>query len=631
MTDRPASRGVRTGNGRIPKSGKMGGPMMSLPRVLADRYQIVRRVGTGGMADVYLARDTLLGRQVALKILHPQFASDESFVERFRREARAAANLQHPNAVSIYDWGQQDGHHFMVMEYVEGRSLKDVIAAEAPLEARRASAVAFQVLLALEYAHRSGLVHRDIKPGNILLTSSGDARVTDFGIVRASDGDTMTQTGTILGTAYYLSPEQAQGLPVDARSDVYSLGVVLYEMVTGARPFEGPSPVAIAYKHVRSEPPRPSSVRPDIPVAAESIILRSLAKRPDDRYQSAAAMREDIQAFLEGRQVTAVLPSPTQSLDDTQVIRVPGQARRGAARRPGWLLALALALLAGGLTLGTISIVNLLSPAIGRAEVPSLTGKTPGDAELLLRQRGLDPSYQGNEASDTVVEGRVTRQRPDPRLRVAKGSAVRYWVSSGLAVVSVPDLRGISFAEARRRLDALDLTVGVRTDVFDQSPPETVLGQNPRANSPVRKATPIDLTVSKGPETGSVPEVIGNNEADAATILANQGFRVERYEGFSDSYPPGYVFDQDPKGGTPAVKGSAVKIYIVTGARTFEMPNVIGQTEAAASAQLQQAGLVVQVEHVFAAQAQRGRVVNQDPTPGRPVKRGDNVTIFVGQ
>src|SRR5450631_297435 len=277
--------------------------MSLVGQVFSNRYRIEREIAHGGMAEVYLARDLSLDRLVALKALFPEFAREPSFVERFRREAQAAANLNDPNIVAIYDWGQEDGTYFIVMEYVEGSSLRDLMRAEGPIEPAQAAEITAEIASALAFAHRNGVVHRDVKPGNVLLTRSGTVKVTDFGIARAGASDGLTQTGSVMGTATYFSPEQAQGLPVDGRSDVYALGVVLYEMVTGVAPFTADSPVSVAYKHVREEPMLPSERNPDVPPDLEQIIMTALAKLPEHRYQTADDMRADILRFRRGRPV----------------------------------------------------------------------------------------------------------------------------------------------------------------------------------------------------------------------------------------------------------------------------------------------------------------------------------------
>ena len=601
-----------------------------VPRTLADRYAVSRRVGVGGMADVYLATDTQLHRDVALKILHPQYADDEGFVERFRREAQAAAKLQHPNIVQIYDWGREGDFNFIVMEYVEGLSLKDYLSEEGPLEIQDASRIARDVLAALAYAHRSGLVHRDIKPGNILIGADNKVQVTDFGIARAEATSTMTQTGTILGTAYYLSPEQAQGHSLDGRSDIYSLGIVLYEMLTGRRPFEGESPVSIAYKHVREVPRPPSVYRADLPRPLEAIVMNALAKKPEDRYSSAALMGRDLEAFGQGKAVTATLKVPSAE-DSTQVIRRVGMIERQAARRPGWLVALALLLLTGGLVLGAWSLVTLLSTVVGRVDVPKLVQRTPDQANRLLRTAGLDPFFQEGEYSDSVAQGLVTRQDPPAGRSVAHGSQVKYWVSLGRAIVGVPDIVGYSVDDAARILQQAGLQLGTRTGQFSTSGFGTVLGQNPRAKQQVRKGDAVDVTYSQGQQKAIVPDVIGQQEADAAAILANAGFRVNRIRETNDQQEAGRVFDQDPKPQTEAPPGSVVDIFVSTGPEAFDMPDERGKTESDARADLEAKGLNVNTVQQFTADpSQRGVVTDQEPAPGTTVHKGDTVTIYVG-
>jgi eukaryotic-like serine/threonine-protein kinase len=602
-----------------------------VPRTLAGRYKIGRRVGAGGMADVYLAEDTQLGRDVALKVLHSQYAGDASFIERFKREALAAARLQQNNIVQVYDSGRDGDFHFIVMEYVEGSSLKEYLADNGPLETSEAVGIAREVLSALAYAHRNGLVHRDVKPGNILLSDDGEVHVTDFGIARAEAESTMTQTGTILGTAYYLSPEQAQGNELDGRSDIYSLGVVLYEMLTGKRPFEGDSPVTIAYKQVREQARPPSHHNPDIPSPLEAIVLTAMAKRPEDRYSSAALMRRDLEAFRQGRKVTATTMVPTVE-DSTQVIHKVGPMARQASKRPGWLIALALTLLAGGLAIGTWSLVALMGEALGSVEVPTIVGESPDAAESRLRSAGLEPRFLGPEDSDTIEEGLIVRQQPLAGANVAGGSQVRYWVSSGLPRVSVPQVTGMSIEQARSALGAEGLSAGQVFEVFSEAELGTVVGQNPRAGQVVRAGETVDLEVSVGEQTSVLPNVIGQSEADAVASLANARFQVNRVREPHPTVPAGFVSDQDPEPGEEAPVGAIVTITISQGPEDLRMPRVIGETEANARAELEGMGLVVSVrEEIVTNPNQVGRVIAQDPPQNTPVRAGDQVTITVGR
>ncbi|HEX2170903.1 MAG TPA: Stk1 family PASTA domain-containing Ser/Thr kinase, partial [Dehalococcoidia bacterium] len=416
--------------------------------MFGGRYEVIARAGSGGMAEVYRARDELLGREVAIKVLSERFSQDNSFVERFRREAQAAANLSHPNIVSLYDYGADDGTYFIVMEFIEGKSLADIIAAEGALMPERAADIAAEVAAALQRAHAAGLVHRDIKPGNIMITSAGQTKVTDFGIARAvtRDGEaTMTQTGMVIGTAAYLSPEQAQGNPVDARSDVYALGCVLFEMLTGRTPFAGDTPLSIAYKHVRENVAPPSETNPDVPRELDAIVLKAMAKNPDNRYASATEMQEDLQRYLGGQtpHATPLLADDTAELaaaaGGTQVMRRPDTAvypaeaerrRRGA----GFWILLSLLILAMFGGLAWLLLNNLLGQDAGggatRVEVPRVVGRQLGAARALLEERGLVPEVRRTDSREAPAN-EVIRQNPEAGRRVAEDSSVRLLVSSG--------------------------------------------------------------------------------------------------------------------------------------------------------------------------------------------------------
>src|SRR4051794_12594956 len=478
-------------------------------RVFSNRYEIQRELAQGGMAEVYLARDQLLNRPVALKALFPEYAREPSFVERFRREAQAAANLNHPNIVAIYDWGQEDGTYFIVMEYVEGQALRDLIRSDGPLEANQAAEIAAEIAAALGFAHRNGVVHRDVKPGNVLLTRSGTVKVTDFGIARAGASDGLTQTGSVMGTATYFSPEQAQGLPVDGRSDVYALGVVLYEMVTGVAPFTADSPVSVAYKHVREAPMSPTERNPDLPPDLELVIMTALAKEPENRYPTADDMRSDILRFRRGRPVlgapataalvdhptpgatAAVLATPTAAAAaygaTTQVApqvddrgRMTGTAAVARKRRNNvlvWILTvLGLAAVVGAILFAS----SKLGSAQSTVHVPNVVTKKVDVAQRELEAAHLVPDVRRVSDATAPVDT-VIRTDPAAGQSVSRGSHVALFVSSGVSQKTIPfDITtGRSAAEVTNELKALGFVVvpkeqsnsAAKGTVFDSIPP----------------------------------------------------------------------------------------------------------------------------------------------------------------
>ena len=446
--------------------------------VLNGRYELARRVGRGGMAEVFLARDRLLDRPVAIKILFPEFAIDPSFVARFRREAQSAANLNHPNIVGVYDWGKERGTYYIVMEYIDGQSVSDILRADGPIEAKRAAGIAADVAGALGFAHHKGVVHRDVKPGNVLIASNGEVKVADFGIARAmtsSSEENLTQTGSVMGTATYFSPEQAQGKPVDPRSDLYSLGVVLYEMSAGKPPFSADSPVAIAYKHVQEPLPSLREKVPGVPEGYEAITIKALAKDADDRYQDGAEMRADLLRFREGRPVLAagVRATPPPGLVTTVTAAVPhsagttvatapvGDARRyedepvAGNRRTGWFFAAILLLLAvlGGLLFAFGQQLGIFDSQAKQVTVTNVVGKPQDVATQELENLGFVVADPKQEASARPV-GEVSRQNPPAGREVDEGSTVTLTVSSGPDRAVLPDVSRLPETEARLLLVA---------------------------------------------------------------------------------------------------------------------------------------------------------------------------------
>lgn len=482
--------------------------------VYNGRYRLHRQLGRGGMAVVYLAHDQLLDRPVAVKVLNADFAGDPSFVERFRREAQAAANLSHPNIVGVFDWGEEDDTYYIVMEYIEGRPLDEILAAEGPLHPDRAADIAIDVAAGLALAHRRGVVHRDIKPGNVMIAQpGGQVKVTDFGIAKVVGGDSeLTQAGTVMGTASYFSPEQAQGKRLDPRSDLYSLGVVLYEMTVGRPPFTGESPVAIAYQHVQEPPRPPRSINPAIPRALEAITMKLLAKEPVRRYPSAEDLRADLRRFREGATLPAppplVAPSapPVPSMSDAA--RFPVDEVPEAPRRTGIFLFFLVVLLAGlgyGLWFFAEQLGVFDPVAVSQVRVPDLRNRQVDDAEALLGAKGLESTIESTEECD-VAAGIVTAQAPAPATKVDGGSTVTLTVCQVAAPVAVPSVVGQLEAEARGALEGLGFQVVTNVEAGGtDADVGRVLSQTPAVNEQVPPGSLVTITVSDSPGSTTVP------------------------------------------------------------------------------------------------------------------------------
>ena len=549
-------------------------------RMLGDRYQIGEVIGRGGMAEVHEGRDLRLGRRVAVKILRPDLARDPSFQARFRREAQSAAALNHPNIVAVYDTGEDtlmgEGETavivpYIVMEYVDGMTLRQLLASGRRLLPERALEISAGVLSALDYAHRHGIVHRDIKPANVMLTRTGDVKVMDFGIARAMNDTntaTMTAAQSVMGTAQYLSPEQARGEVVDARSDLYSASVLLYELLTGKPPFTGDSPVSIAYQHVSEMPTPPSQVDPGVTPEIDAVVLRALAKSPDDRYQTAAEFRADVERAIAGSPVTAAVPMIT--IDQTQ--QLTPVAAAGIQQRPTYRGKSKTGRRIGFTIISLVAIVGAILGAV-----------------LIAR----------------FVFGAAT-----------------------VGKVQVPNLDGLTIEQATNALDDFQLRLGAQTPEVSDRPSGTIIAQQPAAGETLEQNQAVNVTISGGLEQATVPQLVGLTSLDSVRLaLSDANLQLGTIKEKASSQPTGYVLAQDPPEGTQVEAGSMISISVSSG--QVRVPAVIGVSEAQARSDLVQVGLDAQVVKQSDDTVAPGTVLAQSPLPGTAVDRGTLVTITV--
>jgi eukaryotic-like serine/threonine-protein kinase len=625
--------------------------------VFDGRYRIVRKLGAGGMADVYLAEDQELGRRVAIKILNDRHAADDSFIERFRREAKNAAGLSHPNIVSIYDRGEAEGTYYIAMEFLDGRSLKELIVGRGPAPVKVAIDYARQILAAVGFAHRHGIVHRDIKPHNVLVGGEGRLKVTDFGIAR-SGASQMTEVGSIIGTAQYLSPEQARGARVDQTSDLYSVGVVLYEMLTGQVPFTGDTPLEIAMKHLSEVPKPPSELRPEVPHDLDSVVLRALAKDPSERYQSAEEMDRDLARVAEGLPVdpdtetaaTAVLSgSGVMAAAPTSVLQRPAETAPTRPVPPGrtpppgyygyegpprrrrpvwpWLLSILLLAAAGAAAWFAYTKIQDQLSSNKPVSVPKVAGITEQLAVRKIREAGLVPDVK-RDTSKTVAKGTVIDQSPPAGLHIQKRQTVTITVSKGPPQVKVPSVIGKTQDDAVSTLVNAGLEANPVVPVPSSRPEGTVTGQDPSPGTTVIEGSRVRINVSSGPAEVNVPSVIGLPFDQASAALQNEGFAVSRTNVDSDQ-PKDTVVEQSPSG--RAQRGATIRLSVSKGPKMSSVPDVTSQDEASARSTLESAGFHVRVQHQEVSDPGLGGIVlSQNPTGGTSAEQGSQVTITVG-
>ncbi|NMD58415.1 MULTISPECIES: Stk1 family PASTA domain-containing Ser/Thr kinase [Tsukamurella] len=662
--------------------------MTTPPRRINDRYDLGETLGFGGMSEVHLARDTRLSRDVAIKILRADLARDPSFYERFRREAQNAASLNHPTIVQVYDTGEAQTSSgplpYIVMEYVDGETLRDVLRRDGTIAPQAAMTWMADVCAALDFSHRNGIVHRDMKPANVMLTRAGEIKVMDFGIARAMSDPSagMTQTAAVIGTAQYLSPEQARGDSVDARSDVYAAGCVLFELLTGQPPFTGDSPVSVAYQHVREDPPTPSAILDTVPPELDSITLKALSKNPANRYQTAGEMRQDLIRVLAGRKPEApmvlsdeerdaLLTEPTRSrrraatapataaaaaagtadaantepADDdppTAIVDAAAPAAAPARRRHSTpaktgsrsklLMLFSAAVIALVLVGGTTWY--LLSSRGGEqtATVTSQIGEPAADAQVALQKLGFTVEVQ-RMPDNSVPAEHVISTLPGPNASATKGSTVVMQVSTGPKIAAVPDVANRPEKEARDILERAGFTVAkdVKNDPSPTVAKGNVISTNPAIGTNTQQNTPIQLTISSGKEQVRVPDVTNTQVSQATSNLEGAGFKVTVTQ-VDDNSPVGTVVSQNPSAGSTADKGSTVTLRVAK-AKPITMPNVINQDQNAARAALIQAGFSQEnIRVVVDAPSglfDRGRVWRTDPDVGAQVDSSATIVLHV--
>jgi beta-lactam-binding protein with PASTA domain len=622
--------------------------MIEAGTVIDGRYEVLSRIGSGGMADVYLAQDALLGRQVALKLLQHRFAQDQEFVERFRREASSAAGLSHPNVVSIFDRGEWDGTYYIAMEYLPGRTLKAMVREEGPMDPASAIEIVIQILRAAKFAHKRGIIHRDLKPHNVILDEEGRAKVTDFGIARAGASD-MTLTGSIMGTAQYLSPEQAQGQSVSETSDLYAVGIVLYELLTGAVPFDGETAVTIALKQVSAEPPPPSLLNPAVSPELDAVVARALAKSPLERFADAAefiAVLEQARAQIGSPPISApamngpVFP-PTAIADGPMMVPTGAPAALLLAaseedeetgdetwwqRYRWWVLG----------TLGMLAIIGvalaLALTANNKVSVPALTGLTQTQAVARLSHAGLTAS-PSQAASATVASGTVIGQSPKANSEVKKGSRVSIVVSSGPGSLALPNVVGQTGAQATAALQAAGLKPTTQNQASTKVKQGLVISTDPSAGTELQEGSPVTVVVSSGPQQVAVPEMTGSSETEAKATLKAAGLKLGTVTKQSSSeQAPGTVLSQSPVSGTQLAAGQAVNLAVAQAPKEVAVPEVVGQNETQAAAALGRAGFNPKsVSRTVTDPNQVGVVLKQSPASGAVAPRGATVTIAVGE
>ena len=609
-------------------------------QLVDNRYQVTSLLARGGMATVYVATDLRLDRVVALKVMHPHLASDPGFVARFQREARSAARLSHPHVVGVYDQGESEGKVYLAMEYIPGRTLRDVLSEYGPLTLEQSLVLLDPVIEALDAAHSAGFVHRDIKPENVLISDDGRVKVADFGLARAVASSESTQTaGMIIGTVTYLAPEQVESGDADARSDIYSTGILLFEMITGTVPHSGESPLSIAYKHVNSDVPEPTSIRTDIPREADALVLSATRRDPALRYQTAHEFLADV------RRIRKSLPPPRPFVDvrDTLVVSredpqmgnsqttqtgksfSPREFPEKKPRKKGLLVTLGLVI--------AIAIAGFAGwwLAVGpgtNIAAPDLIGQTFEQAQTTIAATELRLETGESIFSETVPAGVIVSTDPEPGGGIKPDGTISASVSQGPERYLVPDVKGETPEVASTAITGANLALGGRTEAFDNNVPEGLVAKtDPKIGSELKPDTRVDLIISKGPKPVNVPKVVGTRIKAANDTLTALGLEVNRSDSYSESVDKNKVISVKPKAGSTVNSGSTVDVVVSKGPPPVTVPNLVDMPRKKAIAALQKLGLRANVQ--VGQVTPLNRVISQTPAPGTEIPKGSVVTIRI--